>query len=185
MRYLQKNSIQVDHTDDHAGIKDFRNIFIENIDRLYLLSLLLTGDQEKAERCFVTGFEECATTNRAFKESARAWAKRAIIQNAIRALQPLPDDASSKAANHFPADRKLPNAVDPHFKAVLALEDFQRFVFVMSVLEHYSDRSCALFLGCSVHDVRIARTRAIERLAESSLSRSSCEIDFEAVRESD
>lgn len=46
------------HTDDHAGIKDFRNTFIENIDSLYLLSLLPTGDQEKAERCFVTGFEE-------------------------------------------------------------------------------------------------------------------------------
>jgi DNA-directed RNA polymerase specialized sigma24 family protein len=173
MRYLQNNSIQVDHTDDHAGIKDFRNIFIENIDSLYLLSLLLTGDQEKAERCFVTGFEESTSANGAFKESACDSAKRAIIQNAIRALQPLPDDASSKAANHFPADRKLPNVVDPHLNAVLALEDFERFVFVMSVLEHYSDRSCALLLGCSLHDVRIACTRAIERLAESSLSHSS------------
>lgn len=184
MRYPQNNSIQVEHTDDHAGIKDFRRIFIENIERLYLLCFLLTGDQEKAERCFVAGFEESATASRAFKEWAYAWAKRAIIQNAIRALQPRPNDASSKA-NHFPADRKLPHAVDPHFNAVLALEDFDRFVFVMSVLERYSDRSCALLLDCSLQDVRIAYTSALERLAEASLSHSSCEISFEAVQESD
>jgi DNA-directed RNA polymerase specialized sigma24 family protein len=172
-------------TDDHATIKDFRKTFIDNVDSLYLLSLLLTGDQEKAERCFVTGFQESASANKAFKQWAYAWAKRAIIQKAIRALQPRPDDASSKATNHFRADRKLPNAVNPHFNAVLALEDFDRFVFVMSVLERYSDRSCALLLGCSLRDVRVACTRALERLAESSLSHSCCEIDFEAVQESD
>jgi cell division protein FtsW (lipid II flippase) len=32
MRSLQNNSIQVDHTDDHARIKDFRNI--EQVDAL-------------------------------------------------------------------------------------------------------------------------------------------------------
>lgn len=30
------------------------------------------------------------------------------------------------------------------------LEDFERFVFVMSALEHSSEHDCAVFLECSV-----------------------------------
>jgi hypothetical protein len=43
-----------------------------------------------------------------------------------------------------------------HFEidALLQLADFDRFVFVMSVLEHYSEHDCALLLGCSVRDIR-------------------------------
>jgi DNA-directed RNA polymerase specialized sigma24 family protein len=52
--------------------------------------------------------------------------------------------------------------------AVLGLEDFERFVFVMSVLEHYSEHDCALLLGCSAREVREARGRALEELMHSS-----------------
>jgi DNA-directed RNA polymerase specialized sigma24 family protein len=51
--------------------------------------------------------------------------------------------------------------------AVLGLEDFERFVFIMSVLEHYSEHDCALLLGCSVREIREGRTRALKELADS------------------
>ena len=47
------------------------------------------------------------------------------------------------------------------------LEDYERFVFVMSVLEHYSEHDCALLLGSSVAEVREAHTRALNDLAHS------------------
>ena len=36
---------------------------------------------------------------------------------------------------------------------LLRLEHFERFVFVMSVLEKYSDQDCSVLLGCSRQDV--------------------------------
>jgi len=56
-----------------------------------------------------------------------------------------------------------------HFdlETVLGLGDFERFVFVMSVLENYSHHECALLLGCSVFEIRQARLRALEELASS------------------
>jgi len=41
---------------------------------------------------------------------------------------------------------------------LVALADFERFVFVMSVLEGYSDQDCSVLLGCSEQDVRETRT---------------------------
>jgi hypothetical protein len=56
-----------------------------------------------------------------------------------------------------------------HFEidAVLRLADFDRFVFVMSVLEHYSEHDCVLLLGCSAGDIREGRTRALKEVADS------------------
>jgi DNA-directed RNA polymerase specialized sigma24 family protein len=51
--------------------------------------------------------------------------------------------------------------------AVLRLADFERFVFVMSVLEHYSEHDCTLLLGCSAREIREGRTRALKELADS------------------
>jgi DNA-directed RNA polymerase specialized sigma24 family protein len=52
--------------------------------------------------------------------------------------------------------------------AVLALEDFERFVFVMSVLEHYSEHECSLLLGCSPRQIREAQARTFGQLLNSS-----------------
>jgi hypothetical protein len=51
------------------------------------------------------------------------------------------------------------------FAGVLALEDFERFAFVLSVLEGYPDQSCAIFLGTSRQEVRGARVRGFDHLA--------------------
>ncbi len=42
----------------------------------------------------------------------------------------------------------------------------ERFVFVMSVLEAYSDQECSLLLGCLRRDVADARIVAIKDLTD-------------------
>ena len=157
--------------DMYATHEDFRTIFNEGLEELYQLSFLLTRDPTRAERCLVSGIEDCISGNRVFREWARSWAKRTIIQNAIRELKPRPNQSnSSQAAANFPEIRQLSNGPSEHFElpAVLRLEDFERFAFVMSVLEQLSEHDCVLLLSCSVRQFREARARALEELMNSS-----------------
>lgn len=153
------------HENRYATCQDFLKIFDEDMHGLYQLSFLLTGDHQRGERCFVAGMDDCAKENRVFREWARTWAKRVIVRNAIRELQPRPGhfDSSGPLQNAFSykSGPNKPFEVD----AVLGLTDFERFVFVLCVLERHSEHECALLLGCSVSEVREARTQAIQELA--------------------
>jgi hypothetical protein len=62
---------------------EFCRVFAENMDSLHLLSLLLTADLTKAEDCFVSGLEDCVEGSCVFRDWARSWARRTIIQNSI------------------------------------------------------------------------------------------------------
>ena len=62
---------------------------------LYLLSFLLTADREKAEQCFVSGLEDAVEGNPVFKEWARSWARRVIILNAVRVINPRPAEENT------------------------------------------------------------------------------------------
>ena len=81
----------------YANCKDFRRIFEEDLNSLYQLSFLLTGDHQKAERCFVAGLEDCVKDSQVFREWARTWAKRVIAENAIRELNPPRKHSSSSS----------------------------------------------------------------------------------------
>jgi DNA-directed RNA polymerase specialized sigma24 family protein len=150
----------------YATYQDFLKIFDEDMPGLYQLSFLLTGDHQKGEKCFVAGMEACAKENRVFREWARTWAKRVIVQNAIRELQPRPSHSGS--FEQFPPAFSHKKGPLERFDvdAVLGLADFERFVFVLCVLERYREHECALFLGCSASEVREARTQAIQELAK-------------------
>ena len=152
----------------YASCADFRRIFEADLHGLYQLSFLLTGDHQKAERCFVAGLEDCVKESRVFREWARAWAKRVIVKNAIRELQPQSSHSNSRAGVPiiFGPKVQLSNP-SGHFSqdAVSRLCDFERFVFVLCVLERYREHECALLLGCSDSEVREARTQAIEKFA--------------------
>ena len=56
---------------------------------------------------------------------------------------------------------------DDAIGSILGLADFERFIFVMSVLEGYSEQDCSALLGCSAQDVRDARVRALQQVTES------------------
>jgi hypothetical protein len=160
----------------YASHEDFHTIFNEDLKELYQLSFLLTSDPAKAERCLVSGLEDCVSGNPVFREWARSWAKRAIVQNAIRELKPRPSQSNSalSRATSYNMDEHS-RGPGRHFdiEAVLQLAAFDRFVFVMSALEHYSEHDCALLLGCSVRDIREGRTRALKELADSPYMESS------------
>ena len=139
---------------------------------LYLLSLLLTADPQKAEKCFLSGFEESVGNNSVFKERARLWARRSIIFRAIRLLCPRPNGENEsneawlsaligKASSEIHAELQG----HPNFARIVRLKAFERFVFIMSILEKYSDQECSLLLGCFRRDVINARTAATRHLA--------------------
>jgi DNA-directed RNA polymerase specialized sigma24 family protein len=154
----------------YASHEDFHTIFNEDLKELYQLSFLLTRDPAKAERCLVSGLEDCVSGNPVFREWARSWAKRAIVQNAIRELKPRSIHPDSRlSGTSFPDIEQLLSRRDGHFAmdTVLGLENLERFVFIMSVLEHYSEHDCALLLGCSGREIREGRTRALKELAAS------------------
>ena len=150
----------------YATCRHFLRIFDEDMQGLYQLSFLLTGDHRKGEKCFVAGMEACAKENRVFREWARTWAKRVIVQNAIRELQPRPSHSGSFAQLPSAFSHKKGSIERFDVDAVLGLADFERFVFVLCVLERYREYECALLLGCSASEVRDARTQAIQELAK-------------------
>ena len=170
---MTKGTIQVreQEVNLYASHEDFHTIFNEDLKELYQLSFLLTRDPAKAERCLVSGLEDCVSGNRVFREWARSWAKRTIVQNAIRELKPRPSQSDSSLSGAIFSDMdQRARGPGEHFEiqAVLQLADFDRFVFVMSLLEHYSEHDCALLLGCSARDIREGRTHALKELATSS-----------------
>ena len=154
----------------YATCKDFLKIFDDDLHGLYQLSFLLAGNHQKAERCVVAGIESCVKANWVFREWARAWAKRMIVENAIRELNPRRQGSNSSALLPpvYSRNQQSRGAIG-HFNldAMLGLADFERFVFVLCVLERYRMHECALFLGCSASEVRDACAQAIEKLANS------------------
>lgn len=154
----------------YATCKDFLKCLVEDLDGLYQLSFLLIGDHQRAERCFVAGIDSCVKANRVFRERARTWAKRMIIENAIRELNPRRQCSSSSALlpTALSQDQQSSGPIGYFdLDAMLGLADFERFVFVLCVLERYRMHECALFLGCSASEVRDACAHAIEKLANS------------------
>jgi hypothetical protein len=157
----------------YASSDDFRRVFDEDMNSLYLLSYLLTADREKAEQCFVSGLEDAVEGNPVFQEWARSWARRVIIVNAVRAINPQPTEESARSSSAtVSGNGKTPPAEQVEIAAVLALEPFERFVYVMTVLERFSDQDCSLLLGCARRDVVNARTRAFEQIGSTMASHS-------------
>jgi len=146
----------------YASNGDFCRIFHEETDSLYQLSFLLTADRDKAQQCFVSGLEDSLKGSRVFKEWAHSWARRAIIQNAVRVINPRP--MGENIPSSFNSSGKPLVAEPAEIAAILELAPFERFVYVMSVLEHYSDQDCSVLLGCSRRDVNAARILAFEQI---------------------
>jgi hypothetical protein len=169
MTELTGHQVRRNKPNPFATREDFIKVFHEDMNGLCQLSFLLTGDHEKAETCLVAGIEDCVKKNRVFREWARSWAKRMIVENAIREMKPRPSlRGPSPSAAVFQHSDQLSGAGEYFdLEAVLKLDDFERFVFVMSVLEKYSHHECALLLGCSVLEIRQARLHALEELASS------------------
>lgn len=147
----------------YATCATFRQIFIDNLHSLYLLAFLLIGNHVEAEKCFVASFEDAARASSVFEGWERSWSKRCLILNAIQRVFCGTAGTSVKRDPCCGVDAESggPRVVN----AVSRLAPFHRFVFVMSVLEKYSDRECALLLGCALRDVVEARIQALWQIS--------------------
>jgi hypothetical protein len=150
----------------YASSHDFRRVFHEETDSLYRLAFLLTADREKAQQYFISGLEDSVNGSAVFKDWAHLWARRTIMQNAVRAINPRPME--KHAPSSFDSGGTTLAAEQVETAAVPQLEPFERFVFVMSILERYSDLDCSLLLGCAREEVIGARIRALQQIEMQS-----------------
>jgi DNA-directed RNA polymerase specialized sigma24 family protein len=159
------NNESAQRSPEYAVGADFCRIFAQDMDSLYLLALLVTADSEKAEECFAAALEDSAKSNRIFKEWSRSWARRMVIQNAIRMLDP--SRSQQEKSSLRPVDIGISAKAESRalLGAVLSLAAFQRCVFVMSVLERYSDQDCSVLLDCSRREIAVAKVQAAEHIA--------------------
>jgi len=157
-------------TTTYAIGADFCGIFTQDMNDLCRLAFLLTADPARAEQCFVSGLADCSAGNHVFKEWARSWARRAIIRNAVRLVAPRPVSANGlsdhRVSEYVPSEAgdQARLTLPEEMSAVLDLPTFERFIFVMSVLEGYSDQDCALLIGCTRKTMVAARVRAMQQI---------------------
>lgn len=148
---------------EYATKEQFRELFADETNGLYVLSLLLTGDPHMAQTCLVTGLEECVKENFVFQKWAGTWARRIIVRNAVRMFMPSAGTfraAQTISAESYKIDMTRSSQPGSSFANILKLDDFERFVYVLSVLEKYSDQETAVLLNVSRFEIREARARA-------------------------
>jgi hypothetical protein len=142
---------------------DFVEAFNQEVRSLYLLSFLLTADHDKAEQCLVFAIGECVEGMAVFTDRAHSWTRRAVMKHAIRMITPEPEHAGDLSFASLAGPATI--AENNPFAAILFLDAFERFVFVMAILEEQSDQECATLLRCARRDVMMARVLALRRLA--------------------
>jgi DNA-directed RNA polymerase specialized sigma24 family protein len=162
---LQPMHFVDERTTSYATVADFFKTFTDEMHSLNVLSLLLTADKDKAEECFVCAMGERVEGIAVFMEWAHLWARRAVIKYAIQIIRPVPEHPDSLP--FISRKGQAPSAETNPFAAIVALGAFERFVFVMSVLEGQSEQECAILLRCSRRDVMVARVLALTRLANT------------------
>ncbi len=151
---------------EYASRADFQDVFTTRMPQLYLLALLLVGDEVKAEQCFVGAIEDCLSRNLVFKEWVYSCSRRLVVRRAIQMSLPILRGFKDEALTT--AQVEIPSAVHPGLAGILQLPQFERFVYVLSVLEKYSDRECSVLLICTPQQVITARIRALQRIAGSN-----------------
>jgi hypothetical protein len=147
----------------YASVAEFRDAFLSNMNHLYLLAYLLTGDHEMAVRCFVLGFEQCIDGSSVFKGWVQSWARRAVIKNAIL-MTSSESEGDGERCNKDYHQVICRREKDNLLQNVVQLKPFERCVFVMSILEQFSDYECSLLLSCTRGEVARGRRSAIEHL---------------------
>jgi hypothetical protein len=145
----------------YPTVTDIFTTFNEEMHSLYLLSFLLTADPDKAEQCLVSAMGECVEGIGVPMDWARSWTRAAVLKHAIQMIKPAPEH--TVCVSFISLKRSATPAENNPFAAILLLDTFERFVFVMATLEGQSDEECAILLRCSRRDVMIARMLALKR----------------------
>jgi hypothetical protein len=158
---LQPMHLVEERAKPYPTVADFFRTFDEEMHSLYLLSFLLTADPDKAEQCLVSAMGECMDEIGVFMDWARSWTRGAVLKHAIQMIKPAPEHTDCVSFSTL--KRWAAPAGDHPLAAILLLDAFERFVYVMSILEEQSDEECANLLRCSRRDVMMARLLALKR----------------------
>lgn len=134
---------------------------------LYLLSFLLTADHDKAKQCLVSAIGECAEEIGVFMDWARLWTRRAVLKRAIQLIMPAPEHADDVSRISLKGPARCADSIP--VAPILLLDAFERFVFVMSILEGQSDEEGAILLRCSQRDVMMARVLILQRQSSTDV----------------
>jgi hypothetical protein len=149
---------------DYAKSADFCDVFRNDTKHLYLLAFLLIANHQESEQCFLSMVEEAFKEQAVFKEWVRSWITRRLIENAIAIV--LPASARNGQKRDLWGAGRHETQRGYEIDTVTKLAPFERFVFVMSILERYSNWECSLLLECSMNKVAQARLRAWGRLPD-------------------
>ena len=148
----------------YATTSDHYRFFFEEMGSLYWLAFLLAADSEKAEQCLAGGLGRCIDRIDVLVEQARSWARRATIKEAIRIFKPVPE----KRKKEFITSKAPGTAAESNpFAFIVSLCTFDRFVFVLSVLEGLPDMECQNLLSCSWEDIAMTRKAATKLFGTS------------------
>ncbi|MGB7169627.1 MAG: hypothetical protein WA399_07035 [Acidobacteriaceae bacterium] len=138
---------------------DSAELSLDELIKLYLLSMLLVADKGLAEECFSDAMGDYLGSS---VVNVAAWARTngrlAVVQHAIRLMRPTPKlfCTWSRAGNPRPS-------ISPEhqpFAAITSLSVFERFVYVLCILEGYSANDCAALLNCDRTEVIAGRDLA-------------------------
>lgn len=157
-----QGALTVERSHAYASARDFCAIFRDDADSLYTLAVSLTGSNKLAQEVFLAALDDCRHGNAVFQEWARPWSRRAVIKNAIRLLDPIRFGRNEEAKSEL---ELIEGEMDHSAGWFLHLARLERFVFVISVLEGYTMRECAVLLGASPREVEQARLRALQHVA--------------------
>ncbi len=160
MSCLNAHGMSKNRNSQFTTSADFCELLMDDSRGLYLLSILLTADRENAELCFNIIPYVCIGGNSASHKWAHSWTRRTIVRNAVRMLTPNPGPCESESTAAFAAT----SLQEPFLARVLALDDFERLVYVLSVLEEYADQNCADLLGVSPQRIRDTRNCALKHI---------------------
>ena len=155
---FQRTKVSAIHA-NYASQSDFCEVFEREMKSLYLLAFMLTANHRAAEQCFAATVADTSQAQPVFKGWVRSWVVRSMIKNAINIVSPAAV-RNRREVESWGVDKDEPAEIN----AVTRLAPLDRFVFVMSVLERYSIRDCALLLDCSSTRVARSRSRALGRL---------------------
>jgi hypothetical protein len=161
---LEKAPAPTVSNNEYATDQTFCQIFVEDMNQLYLLALLLTGDYQRAEQCLIASLEDCVFGLPVFGKWARGWTRRKIITNAIRIVSPATTSEGTVCKADSPEPAMRLDLREP-LEAITRLGPFERFAFVLSVFERYTVRECSILLKGARADVIRARIRALQKLA--------------------
>ncbi|MEG9435710.1 hypothetical protein JAO29_05980 [Edaphobacter sp. HDX4] len=149
--------------DRAAGGTNYTEMFIDQVNSLFLLSFLVAADRRVADRCFFKALDEYVEAPGGFLEWAKEHGRRAVLRQAIKIIEPASQQAYSWAFRG--SARPLVLTARRPFASITFLNPFERFVFVMSVIEGISEKECAVLLNCSGQDVAIGRELAEKLIA--------------------